>query len=106
MNYRVTHAPIWDIHNVQRGVVVADNAEQAKQIFIVSGCEVMEVEELHAIEEAYKIEQPTEAEAQAAEVERDNKWLDSDTVREDWQADAIAEAEFDADTKWTQECAL
>ena len=34
------------------------------------------------------------------------KWLDSDTAREDWQADAIAEAEFDADTKWTQECAL
>ena len=27
-------------------------------------------------------------------------------VSESWQADAIADAEFDADTKWTQECAL
>lgn len=44
-------------------------------------------------------------EAQAIELEIDAK-LDSATVSESWQADAIAEAEFDADTKWTQECAL
>ena len=44
-------------------------------------------------------------EAQAIELEIDAK-LDSATVAESWQADAIAEAEFDADTKWTQECAL
>lgn len=56
MNYRVTHAPIWDTNNIQRGVIVADTAEQARQIFVLSGCEVLEVEELHAIEQATDLE--------------------------------------------------
>ena len=56
MNYRVTHAPIWNTSNIQRGVVVADTAEQARQIFVVSGCEVLEVEELHPVEQATALE--------------------------------------------------
>ena len=56
MNYRVTHAPIWDTNNIQRGVIVADTAEQARQIFVVSGCEVLEVEELHPVEQATSLE--------------------------------------------------
>jgi len=44
-------------------------------------------------------------EAQAIELEIDAK-LDSATVSESWQAGAIADAEFDADTKQTQEWSL
>ena len=60
----------------------------------------------HPADVAYDLEAATEAEQVADEVKRDNQWLDSASVSESWQADAIADAEFDADTKWTQECAL
>ena len=60
----------------------------------------------HPADVAFDLEAATEAEQVADEVKRDNQWLDSASVSESWQADAIADAEFDADTKWTQECAL
>ena len=60
----------------------------------------------HPADVAFDLEAVTEADQVAAEVASDNQWLDSATVSESWQAGAIADAEFDADTKWTQECAL
>ena len=89
MNYRVTHAPIWDTNNIQRGVIVADTAEQARQIFVLSGCEVLEVEELHAIEQA------TDLEAQYEKPQAD---------KADWftKSDSIISREFDP--AWETHC--
>ena len=84
------------------GPIVMTGAE-----WVEAGCPIsLSDEQITAIEEATRLEAATEAEQVADEVKRDNQWLDSASVSESWQADAIADAEFDADTKWTQECAL
>ncbi len=82
MNYRVTHAPIWDTNNIQRGVIVADTAEQARQIFVLSGCEVLEVEELHAIEQATDLE----AQYETPQADETDWFTKSDSIisRNDW----------------------
>lgn len=56
MNYRVRFSPLNDIDSVQREVITADTAEQARMMFVVGGCEVLEVEEVHAIEQATALE--------------------------------------------------
>lgn len=84
------------------GPIVMTGAE-----WVEAGCPIsLSDEQITAIEEATRLEAATEAEQVAAEVASDNQWLDSASVSESWKADAIADAEFDADTKWTQECAL
>lgn len=57
----------------------------------------------HPVEEATRLESQYEK-PQADEADWFTK--PDSIISRDWQADAIAEAEFDADTKWTQECAL
>jgi len=84
------------------GPIVMTGAE-----WVEAGCPIsLSDEQITAIEEATRLEAVTEADQVAAEVASDNQWLDSATVSESWQAGAIADAEFDADTKQTQEWSL
>jgi len=85
--------------------VVAESGSVNEEAFITL-IAFAEACDAHPADVAFDLESLTEADQVAAEVASDNQWLDSETVAESWQADAIAEAEFDADTKWTQECAL
>ena len=83
MNYKVRYAPLHEISSIQRGVVNTDTAEQARNIFVLAGCEVYEVEEIHAVEQATALEALPESEQVAAEVENDSRWLDSASERDD-----------------------
>ena len=83
MNYKVRYAPLHEISSIQRGVVNTDTAEQARNIFVLAGCEVYEVEEIHAVEQATALEALPESEQVAAEVENDSRWIDSASERDD-----------------------
>ena len=85
--------------------VVAESGSVNEEAFITL-IAFAEACDAHPADVAFDLEAATEAEQVAAEVASDNQWLDSATVSESWQADAIAEAEFDADTKQTQEWSL
>jgi hypothetical protein len=88
--------------NVQK--VYFSNVVLTGSQWVEAGCPMsLTDEQMTAIEQATALEAPSEADAQAAEIENDSRWLDSAST---WQADAIAEAEFDADTKQTMEWSL
>ena len=85
--------------------VVAESGSVNEEAFITL-IAFAEACDAHPADVAFDLESLTEAEQVETEIASDNQWLDSATVSESWQADAIAEAEFDADTKQTQEWSL
>lgn len=62
--------------------------------------------ELHAVERATDLEAAPLAEQVSEEIQNDAAWLDDSALVRNWQADAIAEAEFDADAKQTEAWSL
>jgi len=72
--------------------------------WVEAGCPMsLSDEQMTAIEQATALEALPESEQVAAEVENDSRWLDSDSVSESWQAEAMAEHADWLDAKSTEE---